>query len=1152
MLSSSLRQTPEYKRLLAATAETSVVAALFGLPPAARAHLLTLLCEDTGRPAIVVCAGEAEATRFADDACTLGGAAEVFPARDFVLRSVESQNHEYEYRRLAVLGNIVGGRTKIICAPVEAALQCTVPRAAFCENTLTLKKGQSIPLNALLERLLSAGYHRRFQVEGPGQFSVRGGIVDLYAPDMPKPCRLEFWGDVIDSMNRFDLVTQRRESAVKKIHLAPAREVLFGDPAAAAALLRKAIDHAPNPTRRAALTRALEADLIALDDTRMPGAMDKYLRLRYEKPATIFGYPEKPIVFLNEPSAIREAATAMAFRFGEEQSALLEEGVLAPGLDGFYEDMPTLLRATQQCGGVACENFARTLPELKIADIVSAPAHALPPWNGEMSALLDEVQPLVQQKYAVAVLAGTPRAAIAVSRDLQNAGVSATAYTRGFEPDDVAPGTVAVLEGHLTAGAEYPFARLAVFTGRRHAAQNQKPVKAKNKGLSALSDIQPGDYVVHQNHGIGLYVGIERLDMQGVVKDYLKIRYDKGDTLYVPVTQLDIVSRYTAPGDNEKIKLAKMGGEVWQKTKSRVRAATQEMAKELIALYAKREKAQGFAFPDDNEWQHDFEARFEYDETDDQLSSAAEIKKDMERPHPMDRLLCGDVGVGKTEVALRAAFKCVMGGRQCAILVPTTILAWQHYSTMVARMESFPIKIGLLSRFRTAGQQRDTIRGLNSGTVDIVVGTHRLIQKDVKFHELGLVIIDEEQRFGVKHKERLKEAFLGVDMLTLSATPIPRTLNMALSGLRDMSTIEQPPFERQPIETYVMEYDDIVIAEALKKELGRGGQAYYLHNRVDTIDSCAGRIAQLVPGARIGTAHGRMDEATLSRVWQQLMDGEIDILVCTTLIETGVDVRNCNTLIIEDSDRMGLAQLYQIRGRVGRSGRKAYAYFTFRRDKVLTDISAKRLSAIREFTSFGSGFRIAMRDLQIRGAGNLLGQSQHGHMEAVGYDMYVKLLNQAIAAEKGEPIVTDKSDCLIDITVDAYLPESYISDTAGRIEAYKRIAAIDSREDADDVRDELTDRYGKLPKSAEGLIDISLVRVVAARVGVYEITQKADTVILYSDKLDLATVKPLLKDMGRRLLVNASGKPYLSVRVLPGERPLAVLDEVLELMHRQL
>ena len=823
---------------------------------------------------------------------------------------------------------------------------------------------------------------------------------------------------------------------------------------------------------------------------------------------------------------------------------LLEEGVLCAGLDKFYEDGVALWQAAGKHSAVLCENFARTVPDVRLTATVNMPAHALPPWAGEVRALAEELEPLLAQKYAVCVLAGTRRAGEALARDLARAGLSAAFYAK--LPQACPPGHVAVAAGSVTAGAEYPFARFALFTARQGAAAApQKAKSARRKGLSSLSDIKPGDYVVHQNHGIGVYAGIRRLDLQGVVKDYLKIEYDKGDSLYVPVTQLDIVSRYTAPGDGERVKLAKLGGDAWAKTKTRVRKATQEMAKELIELYARRQQAAGFAFPADGDWQRDFETRFEYDETDDQLTCAAEIKKDMERPHPMDRLLCGDVGVGKTEVALRAAFKCIMGGKQCAILVPTTILAWQHYQTAAARMQAFPVKMGLLSRFATQKQMRATLRGLADGTVDLVVGTHRLLQKDVKFKDLGLVIVDEEQRFGVKHKEKLKEAFLGVDMLTLSATPIPRTLSMAMSGLRDMSTIEQPPVERRPVETYVMEYDDGLVAEALRRELDRGGQAYYIHNRIDTIEQCAAHVAQMCPGARIATAHGRMDEASLSRVWQQLLDGEVDILVCTTLIETGVDVRNCNTLIIEDADRMGLAQLYQIRGRVGRSGRKAYAYFTFRRDKVLTDVASKRLSAIREFTSFGSGFRIAMRDLQIRGAGNLLGQSQHGHMEAVGYDMYMKLLNQAIAAEKGEAPAPDKTECLIDITVDAYIPESYIQDAAGRIEAYKRIAAVAAREDADDVLDELRDRYGKVPASVAGLVDISLARVLAAQLGIYEVTQKRDDLILYSDALDLAAVKRLLRGTARRMMVNASAKPYLSVRVEPGEKPLDVLGEAL-------
>ncbi len=710
-----------------------------------------------------------------------------------------------------------------------------------------------------------------------------------------------------------------------------------------------------------------------------------------------------------------------------------------------------------------------------------------------------------------------------------------------------APGLVAVGAGHLSGGVELPFAKYAIFTSRRHDQTVKKPARPKNKNaLSSLSDIAPGDYVVHQNHGIGLYAGIQRLDLHGVVKDYLKITYEKGDVLYVPVTQLDLLSRYTAPGDSDRVRLAKLGGTEWVKTRRKVKAAAQEMAQELIALYAKRRQAKGTAFPEDGEWQRDFEARFEYDETDDQLRSAAEIKRDMEKPWPMDRLLCGDVGVGKTEVALRAIFKCVMGGKQCALLAPTTLLAWQHYNTLLARMEAFPVKIGLLSRFRTAKQQKETLAGLAAGSVDIVVGTHRLLSKDVRFRDLGLVVIDEEQRFGVRHKEKLKETFVGVDMLTLSATPIPRTLNMALSGIRDMSTIEEPPMERQPIETYVLEYDENILAEALKKELARGGQVYYLHNRVESLAACADKVARMAPGARVGTAHGQMSEEELSAVWQQLLDGEIDILVCTTLIETGVDVRNCNTLIIEDADRMGLAQLYQIRGRVGRSGRKAYAYFTFRRDKVLTDVAAKRLSAIREFTSFGSGFRIAMRDLQIRGAGNLLGHSQHGHMEAVGYELYVKLLNQAIAAEKGEEAPPDKADCLVDIAVDAYIPEQYIPDAAGRIEAYKRIAAITNAEDASDVLDELIDRYGEPPESVSGLVDISLARVAAAAAGINEIGQKQDSLLFYTEALKAAWLRPLLAALPGRVSLSTSGRPCVQVRQAPGEKPLDTLRLVLE------
>ena len=1136
-------QTKEYEKLAHALSEPGACA-LFGLPGAGRALVYAALCRTLNRPLCIVTPGEAEATRFCGDLNALGIPAAVFPARDYVLRPIEGTAREYEYRRLGVLGDLVGGRLQAVCVSEEALTQYTTPKADFCANTRTLRPGDSMSRADLTALLYGAGYTRRTQVDGPGQFSIRGDIVDLYAPDMKLPVRMEFWGDEIDTMHTFDLTTQRREDPVEKIYVSPAREVLFGAPAEAAALLRAFLKK-QRGKKRTALETCMGPELAQLDGGLIPVNMDKYLAIRYPEPATLLEYFEDPLLVLEEPASVREAQRATTYRRGEELTTLLNDGVLASGLDALYAEASWLWMQPGRCRTICAENFARSMPDLALKEIINAPAHSLPAWSGEVAHLLEDLQPLCDGGAAVTVLAGTPRAAAGLAADLRVKGLNVTT-------DEDAPpsaGLVQVLPGQLSAGCSLPFAQYAVFTARAFGVSTAQKKKKRNKdALNSLSEISPGDLVVHQNHGIGRYAGIQRMAVQGVTKDYLRIEYDKKDVLYVPVTQLDLLSRYTAPGDKDNVKLSRLGGSDWAKTRKKVRAATEAMAKELIELYARRKQAKGYAFPSDDTWQSDFEQRFAYDETPDQLTCAADIKHDMEQPWPMDRLLCGDVGVGKTEVALRAAFKCVMGGKQCAILAPTTILAWQHFNTAIARMEAYPIRIGLLSRYRSSKEQKETLRGLKDGTVDIVVGTHRLLSDDVKFRDLGLVIIDEEQRFGVKHKEKLKEAFIGVDMLTLSATPIPRTLNMALSGIRDMSTIEQPPFERQPVETYVLEYDEGIVSEAIRKELARGGQVYYLHNRVDTINECAARIEKLAPGARVGVAHGKMTEEQISSVWQQLLDNEIDVLVCTTLIETGVDVRNCNTLIIENADRMGLSQLYQLRGRVGRSSRKAYAYFTFTRDKVLTEIAAKRLSAIREFTAFGSGFRIAMRDLQIRGAGSLLGHSQHGHMEAVGYDLYVKMLGQAIATARGETPTPDKSDCLVDISIDAYLPEDYIPDPAGRIEAYKRIAAIETTADAEDVLDELIDRYGSPPKSVQGLVDVSLVRVTAARVGIVEIVQRNDQLILYSDVVGPQQLAAVMEQYPHRVLYNALGRPYFSLRVQKGENPLVLLRDVVTLL----
>ena len=1141
MFRTLFEQTQEYKAL-ASSLQGHGASALFGLPAAGRALVYAALAAQTGRPLCLVTPGEAEATRFAADLNTLGVASAVFPARDYLLRPIEGTAREYEYRRLAVLGDLVGGRLQAVCVPGEGLTQFTTPREEFCKNTRTLHPGDSIPREELVALLFGAGYTRRMQVDGPGQFSVRGDIVDLFAPDMKQPVRMEFWGDEIDTLHTFDLSTQRREEPVAKIYVSPAREVLFGAPPQAADALRAALAK-QRGKKRTAMEKAMAADLAALDGGILPEAMDKYLPIRYPRPATLLDYFENPLLILEEPASIREADRATEFRRGEELSSLLEEGVLCAGLDRLYEEPGWLWAQTGKYSTLCAENFARSMPDLPLKQVFNAPAHALPAWGGEVSALLEDLRPMVEQGTQVTVLAGTQRAANGLAADLRREGLSVTT-------DPAAPpagsGQVQVLPGHLSAGCSIPFARFALITARAYGESGvvKRRKKAKD-AYSSLSELTPGDLVVHQNYGIGRYAGIQRITVQGVTKDSLRIEYAGKDVLYIPVTQLDLLSRYTAPGDSDKVKLNKLGGADWSRTRKRVKAATEQMAKELIELYARRRQAKGYAFPPDDTWQGDFEQRFPYEETPDQLTAANEIKSDMENQWPMDRLLCGDVGVGKTEVALRAAFKCVMGGKQCAILAPTTILAWQHFNTALARMGAYPIRIGLLSRYRSAKEQKETLRGLRDGTVDIVVGTHRLLSGDVKFRELGLVIIDEEQRFGVKHKEKLKENFIGVDMLTLSATPIPRTLNMALSGIRDMSLIEQPPVERRPVETYVLEYDQSIIAEAIRKELARGGQVYYLHNRVQTIEECAARVGKMVPGARVGVAHGKMTEEQISSVWQQLLDNEIDVLVCTTLIETGVDVRNCNTLIIENADRMGLSQLYQIRGRVGRSARKAYAYFTFQRDKVLTEIASKRLSAIREFTSFGSGFRIAMRDLQIRGAGNLLGHSQHGHMEAVGYDLYVKMLGQAIAAAKGETPEPDKSDCLVDLTVDAFLPEEYIPDPAGRIEAYKRIAAIETPGDAEDVLDELIDRYGDPPKSVQGLVDVSLVRVTAARAGITEIVQRGSQLVLYTNVVDPKQLGKAMEELPNRVQYSGIGRPCITVRLNRGEAPLVLLRDFL-------
>ena len=747
--------------------------------------------------------------------------------------------------------------------------------------------------------------------------------------------------------------------------------------------------------------------------------------------------------------------------------------------------------------------------------------------------LLEDISYMRDIRGNVVILAGEQRAAQVLNAELCERGVKSV-YTLSA---DTAPAGVTVIPGGLSAGFEIPSQKFMLITHRFIAPEGKKHKKKHKAGqeIGSLDELKKGDYVVHEAHGIGIFDGINRITQGGVTKDYIKIKYAKSDVLYVPVTQLDLVSKYIGAAENGGVKLNRLGGSEWQKTRKRVKAAVKDMAKQLTALYAKRMAVKGYAFSPDTDLQNDFERRFEYEETDDQLRCINEIKRDMERETPMDRLLCGDVGFGKTEVALRAAFKCISEGKQCALLVPTTILAMQHYNTIIRRFGEMPVSVGLLNRFVSPKEQARVIADLKCGRLDMVVGTHRLISKDVSFKNIGLVIIDEEQRFGVAQKEKLKEQYPFVDILTLSATPIPRTLNMALSGLRDMSSIDEAPGDRHPVQTYVLEYNLGVITDAINKEIRRGGQVYYLHNRVESIERCAGVLKAKLPDINIGIAHGQMSEDELTDVWRRLVEHEIDLLVCTTIIETGVDVPNANTLIIEEADKMGLAQLHQLRGRVGRSPRRAYAYFCFRRNVQLSDVASKRLEAIREFTEFGSGFKIAMRDLEIRGAGSILGGEQHGNMEAVGYDMYLKLLSQAVNEENGQP-ETEDMPCTVDLNISAHIPESYIESLPARLGIYKRIAAIRTDEDVSDVIDELCDRFGEPPQAVMGLIDVAILRSKAAAADICEITGTSNTAILHINSIKPEAVAKLSEHFGARFSLNAASTPVYTVRLKAGQK----------------
>ena len=1140
-----LNSIPEFAAILNAVNDRQDVA-VTGIGQINRSHFVAGLKQYTDRPIVVICADDLAAGRAQEElSAFLGSQVPCLPGRELTFYDSAAVSRSWEQKRLCQLHRLAGGDTPMQIMSWDSLSLRTMPPDVLTRIATSLSVGNEYTLDSLLSILNQLGYTRCSMVEGPGQFALRGGILDIYSPGEANPVRCEFFGDELDTMGYFDPVTQRRTENVSQALIAPVAEVIPSlHPSGIAGLQEEIRSLIARQSRRKtpneALLKTLNRDLEMLDSGSTT-ASDRYMALIYPEFATAINYiPRDAILVLWDHSAISRSAKTRVKETGLMLDSLLQGGLVAGELCDYvclWEDFCDSLSRhnvvyMDSFGGSAYPNDCP--PSL----FIPMAAKQLPGYGGNFDSAVNDLTHYQKMAFSSLVLCGSSRRAELLQQMLLQKGLSASLCI----PLTVLPkpGQILLTDGTLPFGMEYPSGKIAIVTEGQLLAKNE-PMKKQKKAatnrqkLNSFTDLSPGDLVVHDNYGIGRFVAMEQIRVDGAIKDYVKIAYQGTDTLFVPATQLDMVSKYIGGGEDGNVRLNKIGTDAWQKAKTRARSAAKDMAKDLIALYAARKRQEGFAFAADSPWQKEFEDNFPYPETDDQLRCIEEIKRDMESPTPMDRLLCGDVGFGKTEVALRSVMKAIMDGKQAAILVPTTVLAQQHYQTAVARFHGFPVNVDMISRFRTPTQQKKTLQNLRAGQVDLIIGTHKLLQKNVEFKDLGLLIVDEEQRFGVSHKERLKEISKGVDVLTLSATPIPRTLNMALSGIRDMSTLEEPPADRYPVQTFVIEHTNALVDDAIRREVARGGQVYYLHNRVESIDQCASALLRRNPGLRITVAHGKMGEEALSDVMQSMADGDIDVLVCTTIIETGLDIPNVNTLIIENADRFGLSQLHQLRGRVGRSTRHAYAYFTYRPDKNLTEIAEKRLSAVRDFAEFGSGFKIAMRDLEIRGAGNLLGAEQSGHMMSVGYDMYLKLLDEAVLEEKGEKSV--ELECTADLNITANVDKDYVSRGEERMDLYRRMAAIRSQEDADDLLDEIIDRYGEPPKGVLNLIEVALLRANARKVGICDIRQKAGELYFTLNNLNLEAISTLCADpdyKSRVQFVAAAKQPTVRLKLVSG------------------
>lgn len=1075
-----------------------------GLTGGARPLFMQSIADEMDRPILIVSPNLLQAQRLFEDMVKLLGEDEVrlYPADELIAADLSVSSPELRAERIETLDFMLSQKRGVVITPI-AGLRRHMPnleqwRASRLETAL----GEEVIVSDWIDQLVAMGYSRQPMVTAPGEFALRGGILDIYPIYLQHPVRLEFFDTEVDSIRTFSAEDQRSIEKMDKICILPATEfvwtrqqlIVFAEKLeeSLAASLKKM----KKSETKELLLQHISHDIELLRQGDVPEQMIKYVSIFEEQPTFLGDYFAKDgLVLFDELGRIQETTDSLEREEKDWYVSLLEEGKTVHGIKLSFNFKEILGMLNQR--KVYFSLFTRTFSGIPLKKTVAFSCKPMQHYHGQMSILKNEMERFDAGKFFVFILAEGQERQKKVKDVLEDYAIESHVLADRNAPE--LPG-VYIVEGEISSGFELPLQRLAVLTDEELFKQRPKkktrPQKMTNaERIKSYSEIKPGDHIVHIHHGIGKYIGIETLEINGIHKDYLHIRYRADDKLFVPVDQIDQIQKYVASEEKEP-KLHKLGGAEWKKTKTKVSAAVQDIADDLIKLYAKRESEKGHAFEPDQDMQQSFEAAFPYEETDDQLRSIEEVKRDMEKERPMDRLICGDVGYGKTEVAIRAAFKAVQDSKQVAFLVPTTILAQQHYETMKERFADFPVEVGLLSRFRSKKQQTETTNGLKAGTIDVVVGTHRLLSKDIVYHDLGLLIVDEEQRFGVTHKEKIKQLKTNVDVLTLTATPIPRTLHMSMIGVRDLSVIETPPANRFPVQTYVMEQNGALVREAIEREMARGGQAFYLYNRVEDMARKVEEIQMLVPEARVGFAHGKMTERELESVILSFLEGDYDVLVTTTIIETGIDIPNVNTLIVQNADRMGLSQLYQLRGRVGRSNRVAYAYFMYQRDKVLTDVAEKRLQAIKEFTELGSGFKIAMRDLSIRGAGNLLGSQQHGFIDSVGFDLYAQMLQEAIE-EKQTGIKKDEIiEVEISLPFDAYLPDAYIPDGFQKIQMYKRIKAVESEKDYDDLVDELIDRFGNLPIEAERLMRIARMKVWAKEAGVESIKEKQNQLII--------------------------------------------------------